>query len=96
MIGGLSGTEPGRSLPGGHVILPVNFDSFTFLVMFPLLNTYYFTNFLGTLDANGSSTAQLNAPALPPGFVGVIMYYAYCLSSPFDFASNPVEIEIVP
>jgi hypothetical protein len=28
--------------------------------------------------------------------VGLKMWFAYPLSKPYDFASNPVEIEIVP
>lgn len=59
-----------------------------------LLNTPVFLNFMGILDASGSSTAQLNAPAMP--FSGFTMYYAYALSSPYDYVSNPVEIEILP
>jgi hypothetical protein len=51
---------------------------------------------LGTLDASGTATAQLNAPPLRPEFVGITMHYAYALNNPFDFVSNPVAIEIVP
>ena len=29
-----------------------------------------------------------------PGFIGTKMYFAYTLTGPFDFASNPVMIEI--
>jgi hypothetical protein len=53
-------------------------------------------NFLGTLDGSGESTAQLYAPPLPPGFIGLKLYYSYFLSGPFDFASNAVVVEIVP
>jgi hypothetical protein len=96
LAGGYSGTEPGFALPGGLATLPVNFDEFTYHVLFPLLNSTIFSNFLGALDEYGQAQAQLNAPALPPGYVGLELYFAFCLNNPFDFASNPVEIEIIP
>lgn len=89
-----TGTSPGTLLPGGLVTLPLNWDPLTDLVL-SLANTSIFTNFFGTLDNSGQATAYLNAPPLP-GHAGVVMYYAYCLYKPFDFASNPVQIEIVP
>jgi len=82
-------------VPGGHATLPINFDDFTYNVVFPFLNTSIFVNFLGTLNWSGESTAQLNMPAVP-GFAGITMYYAYCCNNPFDFTSNPVQIEVVP
>jgi hypothetical protein len=96
LLGGVTGTDPGYPLPGGLAILPLNLDDFTYHVVIPLLNTPTFSNFLGTLDAFGQAEAELSAPALPPGYVGQKIYFAYCLNVPFDFASNPVEIEIVP
>jgi hypothetical protein len=95
LLGGLTGTSPGHPLPGGYATLPLNWDPFTDLVLL-LLNTPLFADFLGQLDGSGMGTAQLNAPALPSGFVGSILYFAYCLNNPFDFVSNAVEIEIVP
>lgn len=94
--GGISGTSPGQLLPGGKVTLPVNFDSFTYNVVFPLINTPMFKDFMGTLDSEGKGAAQLNLPQLSPDYVGIKMYYAYCLNKPFDFVSNPVDVEIVP
>jgi len=41
---------------------------------------------------SGTSTGT----ALPAGALGLVMNYAYCLNAPYDFASNPVEIHIVP
>ena len=95
LLGSLSGVTPGLSLPGGYAILPLNWDPFTDIVL-SHLNTTVFTNFRGSLDGQGSAVAQLNAPPLPPSAVGLDMFYAYCLSNPFDFASNHLEIEIVP
>jgi hypothetical protein len=73
----------------------LNWDGFTNLVL-SLLNSPTFSHFLDALDVNGQALAQLTAPPLSPTHVGLIMYYAYALSAPFDFASNPVVIEVVP
>ncbi|MHC4941505.1 MAG: FG-GAP repeat domain-containing protein [Planctomycetota bacterium] len=95
LVGGVSGTSPGYLLPGGLATLPVNFDVFTYYVLFPLLNTALFSDFMGQLDPQGRAVAQMNAPALPSGYTGLILYFAYCCNNPFDFASNAVEVEIV-
>lgn len=95
VLGSLSGTSPGIVLPGGFETLPIAWDGFTDLV-FAFLNTPVFSNFLNVLDANGESTAQLNAPALDPIYVGSQMSYAFCLNNPFDYASNPVHVHVVP
>lgn len=95
LLGGVTGTVPGQLLPGGHETIPLNFDAFTWHVVIPLLNSPIFSNFKSQLDESGQSTAQMNSPELPPGYVGLIVYFAYCLANPYDFASNAVEIEIV-
>jgi len=51
---------------------------------------------MGQTGVDGSATAQINAPALPPGSTGLVLYFAYCLASPFDYVSMPIEIEVVP
>ena len=61
-----------------------------------LLNSPVLPGFMGTLDGEGLSTAQLNLPPLPPGYVGTIVHFAYALLSPYDYVSNPVAIELVP
>jgi hypothetical protein len=94
IVGGVSGTLPGTVLPGGKT-LPINWDYFSDIVM-SLVNTSLFPNFLSKLGVDGSSTAQINAPALPPGTAGLIMNFAYCTGNPFDFVSIPIEIEVVP
>jgi hypothetical protein len=94
ILGSLSGTLPGYPLPGGFVELPLNWDAFTDLSLL-LTNTPVFMNFLGKLDNDGRAEAVLNAPPIPPGYAGLKMSYAYVLNNPFDFASNPVTIEIV-
>lgn len=96
IIGGISGIFPGTPLPGG-VILPVNMDIFTSSFVFPLLNTPVFANFLSQLDPLGNASAQLNTLGpLPPTAVGLTMYYAYCLNSPFDYVSNHLVVQVMP
>lgn len=94
LLGTTSGIEPGHPLPGGLATLPLNLDLFTYYFVFPHLNTSVFSQFMGLLDGQGQATAQLNAPALSPGEVGVEIQFAFCLNNPFDFASNAVEIQI--
>jgi len=95
MLGSVTGTSPGFPLPGG-LVLPLNWDIFTGMV-FKLANTPAFEDFYGTLDGSGQATAQLDSfGPLPPGGLGVKLYFAYLQYSPFDFVSNPVAIEIVP
>ncbi|MFH1998778.1 MAG: right-handed parallel beta-helix repeat-containing protein [Planctomycetota bacterium] len=96
LVGGVSGTLPGYTLPGGQAILPVNFDLFTTLVLFPLLNTVVFQDFMGTLLPDGTSEATLFCGPLPPGYVGLKMQFAFCLGWTWEFVSNPVEIVITP
>jgi hypothetical protein len=95
LLGSATGTQPGFPLPGGTTTLCMEWDAFTDVVLL-LLNTAVFDNFLDKLDASGQSTARLNSGQLDPIFVGTNLYFAYCLNAPFDFSSNPKEIEIVP
>ncbi|MEW6746254.1 MAG: hypothetical protein AB1486_26230 [Planctomycetota bacterium] len=97
LLGSVSGTEPGWALPGGLATLPLNWDAFTSLVL-RLLNSPAFAGFFGTLDGWGLATARFDTLGpVPPEFVGVRMYYAYFLLGwPMDFASNAVEVDIVP
>jgi carboxypeptidase D len=94
LLGSLSGTSPGYLLPGGLATLPLNWDDFTVLVL-SMVNFPVFADFLGKLDGNGNAWAQLNMPHLPPTAAGLVMYFAFTLNNPFDFASDPVEIEIL-
>lgn len=93
-LGSVSGTTPGILLPGGHATLPLNWDMFTNIVI-GWVNTSIFTDFMGTLNADGKAMATFNMPPVT-GLSGIAMYYAYCLSDPFDYVSNPVQIDIVP
>jgi hypothetical protein len=94
VLGSVSGTSPGIPLPGGLVTLPLNWDPFTTLLM-GLVNTPVFDDFMGTLNVDGKALASLNLPSTT-NTAGIVMYYAYCLNKPYDFVSNPVEVEIVP
>jgi hypothetical protein len=96
VLGGVTGTTPGMALPLGMAILPLNWDVFTDLVL-TLANTPVMSNFYGNLDASGTAAAQIDTiKHLPPNTVGVVMHYAYVLYYPFDFASNPIAVEITP
>lgn len=89
---GISGTEPGRTLPGG-LVLPCNWDFVTSLVM-PYNNVSFFFDFIGNLDAYGQATARFEWPGYP-GSNGLMIYFAYCTISPFDFVSNGATVEVV-
>jgi hypothetical protein len=95
VLGSISGTTPGTPLPGGYVTLPLNWDVFTDIV-FAYVNWPYFSKFFMSLNKHGQGSAMLCAPSLPPSAVGIKMHYAFCLNNFFDFASNPVGIEIIP
>ncbi|MHC4945844.1 MAG: hypothetical protein ACYTG7_22760, partial [Planctomycetota bacterium] len=94
LLGSLSGTAPGYSLPGGKT-LPLNWDGFTDLVLMYLNNTY-FLDFLGKLDSSGQAVPLLWVPGLFPIWIGETMYFGATLYSPFNFVTNPVAIEVVP
>ena len=95
LLGSVSGTEPGIPLSGGGH-LPLVWDVFTSIVA-SALNTPTFSSFFGGLNLWRNGTAQLNAPLpLNPGLIGTSLYFAYALNQPWNFASNPVEIEIIP
>ena len=95
LLGGVTGMDPGTLLPGGTTIMPLNLDGFTNFVV-SLYNTSYFSNFMGKLDAKGTATATFDTLGPLPGGAGHLMYFAYALDRPWDFASDPVKIGIVP
>ncbi|MFH1999125.1 MAG: hypothetical protein ABIK28_05550, partial [Planctomycetota bacterium] len=93
LLASATGTEPGMALPGDYINLPLNWDVFTDLGL-AFVNTPFFADFMGTLDANGQATAQLNTGALPAGLGGTLLYFAFTCNNYFDVASNPVTLEI--
>ena len=91
----LSGTAPGTLLPGGLATIPLNRDWFTDFVL-ARINTPVFARFARPLDPAGTGTATLDAPPLP-GWEGTTMFFAFALYTPqWDYASNPVEVRLVP
>ena len=96
VLGSVTGTFPGIPLPGGQATLPLNWDLFTMTIV-DFINTPNFTSFYATLSKSGTAFATLDTlGALPPGMVGVKLYFAFALMKPWDFVSNPVGIGIVP
>jgi len=95
MLGSMTGTYPGVVLPGGS-ILPLNMDPF-FNYVLDYFNYSNLTNFRGWFDHNGKATAILDTQGSSvPLSVGTILNFAFTTEDPYDFQSNPVEIEIVP
>ena len=95
LLGSVTGSSPGTLLPGGQAVLPVNWDFFTNIVL-DMLNTPIFQDFMGVLDADGKASALFNTFGPVPGTAGIFITYAYALNKPWDYASNPCVIEIVP
>jgi hypothetical protein len=95
ILGSVSGTNPGKTLPGGKATLPLNFDIFTNFVI-SLMNTPIFSNFMGNLDGLGLANAKFDTIAPFSGATGITLYFAYALNNPWDFASNPLGILIIP
>lgn len=94
LLGSVSGTVPGIKLPGG-LILPLNYDIFTTLTI-TLANTSPFMNFQSTLDGAGMSWAVFDTLGPIPGTAGLTFSFAYACNPPWDFVSNPVQINVVP
>ena len=87
ILGGWTGSTPGIPLPGGAVTLPVNWDQVTDALL--MINP---PGFMGNLDGNGHSTAQLPVPPVPDLSRDTTLTFAYALQGPpWDFASNAVE-----
>ena len=96
LLGSASGTSPGLRLRGGLVTLPLNPDRYMQRALLQA-NGPGFLNFHSRLDRSGRARATLNTLGpLPASMVGVQFHYAYLLSSPFDYVSNPVPVEITP
>ena len=94
MLGSVSWNAPGIPLPGGQATMAVNWDPFTNMVL-NLLNTPAFMHFAGTLDAGGNAIATFDTLGpLPPQAAGLILSFAYALYAPWDFVSNPMNINI--
>jgi hypothetical protein len=96
LLGSVTGIWPCTPLPGGSTTLPIYFDYFTETVL-GYLNTPLFFDFYSSLDASGSKTAQMDTQGpLPSCAAGHTLYFAFCLGYPWEFASNPIAVEILP
>ena len=96
IVGSVTGDMPGTPLPGGMTVLPINWDIFTNMTI-NFAGSAFMPNTFGNLDGNGQATAQLIVPifTLAPG-ADFTMTFAYCLNGkPWDFASNPVFVDVL-
>lgn len=95
ILGSNSGTSPGFRL--GTVPLPLNLDRYTRFTFRLGGSNPMLQGFRGTLDSNGRATAVFTAP---PGFLtgltGTSLHHAYVLVQPFSYASQPVELRLLP
>ncbi|MFH1998551.1 MAG: hypothetical protein ABIK28_02670 [Planctomycetota bacterium] len=95
LLGSMSGTAPGFTLPGGKV-MPLNWDLFTDLVL-GFLNTVVCPNFYGILDSAGAASATLDTwGPIDPVVVGERAHFAFVLNNPFDFTSNAIAVDFIP
>lgn len=94
LFGCASGTSPGLPLPGGHAVLPINWDVLTDVILQNANVSPVFMNFIGKIDATGMAKAQLNCPPIP-GFGGTRLNFAFAMNNPFDYASNPVTVMLM-
>ncbi|HEX5012221.1 MAG TPA: hypothetical protein VFY71_17675 [Planctomycetota bacterium] len=94
LMGTFTGTVPGITLAGG-THLPLNPSVYlNFTGRNP--NTPLLSNSGGNLDASGHATASFNLPHVPASAAGLVLDHAYILMKPIDFASNAVEVTLVP
>jgi hypothetical protein len=94
LLGTMAGTVPGLNLPNG-THLPLNPSLYlNFTLGFP--NVLPLANSAGFLDANGHATASFTLPHVPAGAAGLVLHHAYVLLQPINFASNAVEVTLVP
>ncbi|MCB9882439.1 MAG: hypothetical protein H6834_11670 [Planctomycetes bacterium] len=97
VLGTLSGTTPGLTLPTVHV--PLNVDSWTWdTIAYP--NTALLARTLGVLDKSGRASASLlnvRPGLIPPALIGLRFDHAFLVIDQINaitFASNPVAFSI--
>ena len=94
VLGSLSGTTPGFTLPGGHVA-PLNWDALTHVIV-NSLGSPAFQGFLGTLDADGRAQALFDTLGpVNPLIVGHEMRFVFIVDT-WDFSSNALPIRFEP
>lgn len=98
IFGGASGTAPGTPMPDGKSVLPINWDQFTNVVAnvnYP--DSVIFMHFFGHLDSKGEAKAKFNTNGHIHGTLGYTVSFAFPLQGiPWDFVSNPINVEIIP
>jgi len=95
ILGALSGTSPGTIMPGGNATLPINWDYFTNIVL-SNLNNAYFINFFAKLNANGQSKAVFDTNGPIQRMTGLNISFANMIKGePWEFVSNPINIQII-
>ncbi len=95
VAGTASGTEPGIPLPGGNT-LPINRDALTNYIL-GHINGPVFQDFQGYLDGSGKGTALVDTLGpVPAPYVGATISFAFTMTTTYDFASNPISIEVEP
>ena len=94
LLGTMGGKTPGLTLPNG-VHIPLNPSVYLdYTVANP--NTFPLANSLGFLDGNGHTASTFTLPHVPAAAVGLVLHHAYVLLQPVNFASNAVEVTLVP
>jgi len=94
LLGSQSGDRPGVRLRGKPYKLPLNLDLFS-SILIEFRDLPVFEKFSGALNPEGMAEAKLKIPkSLFSNLVGTSMWFSFVLTSPIDFASNPVRIDI--
>lgn len=99
LFAGVTGSDPGTSLPGGAVV-PVNFDPVTFILL-GLANTTLCPNFHGTLDAAGEASPMFKTTVVAPidrKLAGTTMYFsavAWKINGQYEVATNVKHLSII-
>ncbi|MFH2001333.1 MAG: C25 family cysteine peptidase [Planctomycetota bacterium] len=78
IVSGVTGTMPGTTLPGGLVV-PINFDAWTYFCLAYMNTMPLLDNFMGVLDSAGTASATLNTSGLTPldpRLIGDHLYFA--------------------
>ncbi|MFH2002763.1 MAG: hypothetical protein ABIK28_24035 [Planctomycetota bacterium] len=95
LLGTLSGTSPGTTLPGG-LTLPLNWDFFTHLLLeMGMSGNPWTVDFLGQLDPCGQASALLTLPGGMEIYNDTDVHFAWCTYAPFDFVSQDMKLTLL-
>ena len=96
MLGSTSGTSPGIPL-GGGVVLPLNIPDGYFDFTLKKPNSAILSNSLNVLNGAGQEQATFTLPpGTDPSLAGIVVSHAYVMPLSLDFASNAVDVTLVP